>query len=200
MPELFMPNDEMVASGRYKFIFGFDDDKVHYEITDTTDTQGLGPQRHTKDNRTGFTVHCLLTSAMQQPIHAEWHQTEDSVQGCLTRTLKHLGGEGSDILTNLLLALDRGYWTASLIDKVLELGCSVLGTCKQSDWFPFTFGPVSIMNCPRLVVSMNTRYYNARFRTTERYVGRLTRRKLTAVAYENGKSDSAALLISSMWH
>ena len=49
------------------FLLGLDDDKLHFNHSKQTDTDGLKKDHHAKDNRRGFTAHPCCFSAMCVP-------------------------------------------------------------------------------------------------------------------------------------
>ena len=46
----------------------------------------------------------------------------------------------SQVEASNLFAMDRGYLSKSLIDYINSTGCSLVGTHKRSENYPFTFG------------------------------------------------------------
>ncbi len=71
---------------RELFIQGFDcymrvtedDDKMHYEIDNKADTQGLKITQHVRDNRKGFVAHTTCFTASGLPIGIEWERCNDT--------------------------------------------------------------------------------------------------------------------------
>jgi hypothetical protein len=67
---------------RELFIQGFDcymrvmedDDKMHYEIDNKADTQGLKITQHARDNRKGFVAHTTCFTASGLRIGIEWER------------------------------------------------------------------------------------------------------------------------------
>ena len=64
----------------FPYHLGFDDDKIHYHYSASSDMQGLSPQHHTKDNRRGLTLHTCVYSATCVPISVHFQRWGESVQ------------------------------------------------------------------------------------------------------------------------
>ncbi|MGH7974303.1 MAG: hypothetical protein ACREBR_02160, partial [bacterium] len=121
-----------------------DDDKV-YINSRTTDTQGLKPTTHVKDNRKGLVMLTCISSATDMPYGACWEKNGDSSQTCYKRILSTLFGNmvGENevpYLSNVILCSDRGYWTAAhVFNYILRAHGDVHGTLKRAKCWPFTY-------------------------------------------------------------
>ena len=60
---LFLSGDE-----NFPYLFGFDDDKLHFGYGRATKMEGLSPQHHVKDNRRGLTLHTCAYPATCVPV------------------------------------------------------------------------------------------------------------------------------------
>ena len=58
----------MSADTDFPYLLGYDDDKLHFDYSGTSDMQGLSPQHHVKDNRKGLTLHTCAYSATGIPV------------------------------------------------------------------------------------------------------------------------------------
>ncbi len=138
---------------RELFIEGFehfmritmDDDKMH-SATSKVDTHGLKKSRHVRDNRNGFIAHTICYTGIGMPVGIEWERSsDDSTSTAAERLLRAqlapmCGGNGIPNLTNILIAMDRGYLLAGILyDFLMPSGADILGTVKRSPMFPFTF-------------------------------------------------------------
>jgi hypothetical protein len=49
-------------------------------------------------------------------------------------------------LQNIKIAMDRGYWVAKLLFKLLNLGTHVYGTIKRINWLPMMYNSSKKIN------------------------------------------------------
>ena len=127
---LFLSDDD-----NFPYLFGFDDDKLHFAYSRSTKMEGLSPQHHVKDNRRGLTLHTCAYPATCVPVAVRFQRLGESVQGTYVRTMKDIFGIGHNgklQLRGVTLASDRGYWEKSLLfGDFLEGGANVIGTVKR---------------------------------------------------------------------
>ena len=127
---LFLANEE-----DFPYLFGFDDDKLHFAYSRTTKMEGLSPQHHVKDNRRGLTLHTCAYPATCVPVAVRFQRLGESVQATYVRTMREIFGIGYNgqlQLRGVTLASDRGYWEKALLFKdFLEGGANVVGTVKR---------------------------------------------------------------------
>jgi hypothetical protein len=180
---------------RELFVKGFDsymrvtedDDKMHFEIKNDSDTQGLKITQHVRDNRKGFVAHTTCYTASGLPIGIEWERRNDTTATATKRIiagqLSPMSGENEPpMLMNTEFAMDRGYITPSLLyDFLIPTGADVLGTVKRSPMFPFTFDQKLSQSDTRQLIDP------AGFKTL--FMKKLTigGKDLTGLAYRDGK-------------
>ena len=127
---LFLSNEE-----DFPYLFGFNDDKLHFAYGRTTKMEGLSPQHHVKDNRRGLTLHTCAYPATCVPVAVRFQRLGESVQATYVRTMREIFGIGYNghlQLRGVTLASDRGYWEKALLFKdFLEGGANVVGTVKR---------------------------------------------------------------------
>ena len=109
-------NDE--GDEDFQYLIGLDDDKLHYNYTNKTKSDGLKKGHHAKDNRHGFTAHTACHSANAAPLNVSFQREHETVRTTTERMLrgmygKHTGQTGR--LDFLDIAMDRGYWEAVLL-------------------------------------------------------------------------------------
>jgi hypothetical protein len=180
---------------RELFVIGFDsymqvtedDDKMHFEITNDADTQGLKITQHVRDNRKGTVAHTTCFTASGLPIGIEWERcfdtTTTATKRIISSQLSPMSGENEPpMLMNTEFAMDRGYITPSLLyDFLIPTGADVLGTVKRSPMFPFTYEEKMSQSDTRQSVDP------AGFKT--RFMKKLTinSKEITGLAYRDGK-------------
>lgn len=128
----------------YLFLYqiGLDDDKLHYNYSQNTKTDGLKKDHHAKDNRHGFTAHTACHSAAAAPLNVSFQRTGETVRLTTERMMDTLFGQHTgkvSRLDNVELAMDRGYWEAVLLFRSLDQGANIHGTIKRMDWVPLTY-------------------------------------------------------------
>ena len=129
LKQLFLSNDE-----NFSYLFGYDDDKIHFDYSSKTNFSGLSPQHHVKDNRKGLTLHTCAFSATCVPVTVHFQRIGESVQDTYRRTIQEIFGNatGEVNLENVTMASDRGYWEKTLLfDDILNSGANVVGTVKR---------------------------------------------------------------------
>jgi hypothetical protein len=73
-----LPNDDTETDNIQKdmvWLLGLDDNKLHYNHSASSDTDGLKKDHHAQDNRQGFTAHTCCFSATAVPIHVKVFET-----------------------------------------------------------------------------------------------------------------------------
>lgn len=189
-----------------KFVMGLDDDKIHYNYSADTYTDGLSKDHHAVDNRHGFTAHTLAHSATAAPIHVSFQRLMESVNDTTMRMLlveafgRHTGQVPD--LNNVKIAMDRGYWLAKLLFTLLNLGADVHGTIKRMDFVPLTYDPKKKDDSKRppfpekpLLVECGG-YKDAYYMQTK-WKGTNETRKLGVNAYRSGSSSGAVSIALS---
>ena len=88
------------AGAAFKYVVGVDDDKVHYNYSQSTKTDGLKKGHHAKDNRHGFTAHTACHSATAGPLNVSFQRSEETVRATTDRMItamfgKHTGKAGT---------------------------------------------------------------------------------------------------------
>ena len=131
---LFLSDDES-----FPYLFGFDDDKLHFNYSSVTEMSGISKQHHVKDNRRGLTLHTCAYSATCVPVAVSFQRAGESVQDTYLHTMTDIFGtshNGQPNLRGVTLASDRGYWEKSLLfGPILESGADVVGTTKRVSFF-----------------------------------------------------------------
>jgi hypothetical protein len=91
----------------------YDDDKMHCEVSNKTDMQGLKKMQHVRDNRKGFEVHTACYTASGLPIGIEFERSNNDSTTAATERLSRSqlspisGQSGVPMLLNTEVAMDR---------------------------------------------------------------------------------------------
>jgi hypothetical protein len=120
-----------------------DDDKVHCVSEKKGVWDSIKKMKHVVCNRFGLTIHTLASSCTGLIYGVRTQRPEDTTSSCAMKILKFLFRErGKDVpnLTNVIIALDRGYGDGkSLICWTVKALGNVMGTMKRTLWAPFTW-------------------------------------------------------------
>ena len=92
--ELFMPRDEEAS---FQYLVALDDDKIHFEHTESTDTKSLKRHRHTRDNCKGFVQHVLAFPATDVPVQSVFEREKDTAETCYMRGVRSLFGNNQEV-------------------------------------------------------------------------------------------------------
>jgi hypothetical protein len=206
LADIFLPDD----MNSFNFLLVIDDDKMHYnKDSPNVDSMGLKDQRHTADNRKGFTKHDTVMAAMDCPIRIAWQREKDTSQSCFERSMRELFGQrtgsGLPAMSNVTIASDRGYWIAGLVFSfLLKCGANIIGTVKRSEWFPFTYDkkdsndPDKPLNIAKKG-SKNAFYKKLKLRHLPDFTNTTaTNGEVNAVAYRSGTGTTVSLAMSTI--
>jgi hypothetical protein len=214
--ELFLgPNDDAETDNLrndMQWLLGLDDDKLHFNYSGATDSDGLKKDHHAKDNRHGFTAHTCCFSATAVPIQVAFQREGETVVTCTRRLINDIYGKhtGQAIrLHNVSFFMDRGYWNAKVFFDLLDKGADIHGTVKRMDWIPITYvkkggtkkkGKEEDAPFPMQPKKVSLVGYKDAYHMSLKWKGSSAAgRKVDLFAYRSGSGTAVSLIASSVY-
>lgn len=187
----------------FLYVLGLDDDKLHYNYTKKTKTDGLKKDHHAKDNRHGFTAHTCCHSATAAPINVSFQRKSENVKHTTERMMDVMFGSHTgrvNRLDNVDIAMDRGYWDPVLLFRLLDQGCNVHGTIKRMDWVPLTFDRGSNLPFPTKPLDIPKKGFKDSFHMQTKWKGKQSSaRKVACIGYRSGTGTAVSIALSSRY-
>ncbi len=194
------------ARAAFDYVVGLDDDKVHYNYSQSTKADGLKKGHHAKDNRHGFTTHTACHSETADTLNVYFQRTEGMVWLTTERMSTTMFGKHTDKagrLNNIELAMDWGYWEAGLLFGLLDKGANIHGTIKRQDWVPLTFDRQNTVETqfPKKPKDVPKIGFKDSFHMELKWKGgkQTAVRKVACLAYRSGTGTAVAIAISSRY-
>ena len=119
-------------------LLALDDDKRNAELKSDADQQGLKSAVHDVKKRAGVVGHTCVSIYSMLTFAVQWERIGDTAFDCYVRCVDSMFGP-TRRLERVAFASDRGYWTRTLLEWLIERGADVEGTWKRCGFIPFTY-------------------------------------------------------------
>jgi hypothetical protein len=207
LADLFMESAthdlEEAELSTFLYQIGLDDDKLHYNWGKNTKSDGLKRGHHAKDNRHGFTAHTACNAATAAPLNVSFQRQNETVRITTERMIDTMFGQHTgkaNRLDNVEIGMDRGYWEAVLLFRLLDQGANIHGTIKRMDWVPLTFKHKGNAAFPLKPLDIPLEGFKDCYHMNTKWKGKQAAfRKLTCVGYRSGTGTAVSLAISSRY-
>ena len=187
-----------------------DDDKHHYGHTvrckdiPLDENITLQRTRHVRDNARGLTMDVACYTVTSMPIHIRYRRTDENIQHSLESMIEFLFRRGANLSGLVAIAMDRGYWSPSILKLILSTGADINGTWKRGQGcYPWTFGrqesnneiqdddkPHNINVAGPACIFQSSAVHNLGKSSNKHF-------NLTATAYRSGHSSAVVLTMQS---
>ena len=108
--------------------------------------------------------------------------------------------QGQPRLDNVEIGMDRGYWEAVLLFRLLDEGANIHGTIKRMDWVPLTFKHKGNPAFPSKPLDISLEGFKDCYHMNTKWKGKQSaHRKITCVGYRSGTGNAVSLAISSRY-